>query len=151
MNPEWVADKCHNISDFTSPFLNKKTPLFVHLFCCFSFQATASVRQAGGRMTVNVISFQRTRNHGLTQTVIAWGRTATCWVSRMFKRGWGFRKKMANSCKWMLSLMVPSRFLLQLWVRTQIGTEIYWMGLNDEVVEGVWEWSDGSHFIEYLS
>uniref|UniRef100_A0A3P9LRF9 C-type lectin domain-containing protein n=1 Tax=Oryzias latipes TaxID=8090 RepID=A0A3P9LRF9_ORYLA len=35
-------------------------------------------------------------------------------------------------------------------VRTQIGTEIYWMGLNDEVVEGVWEWSDGSHFIEYL-
>uniref|UniRef100_A0A3B3D6F8 C-type lectin domain-containing protein n=1 Tax=Oryzias melastigma TaxID=30732 RepID=A0A3B3D6F8_ORYME len=33
---------------------------------------------------------------------------------------------------------------------TQIGTEIYWMGLNDEIVEGVWEWSDGSPFIEYL-
>ncbi|RVE65935.1 hypothetical protein OJAV_G00121150 [Oryzias javanicus] len=39
----------------------------------------------------------------------------------------------------------------RLWVRTQVGTEIYWMGLNDEIVEGVWEWSDGSPFIEYLS
>uniref|UniRef100_A0A3B3BIN7 C-type lectin domain-containing protein n=1 Tax=Oryzias melastigma TaxID=30732 RepID=A0A3B3BIN7_ORYME len=49
------------------------------------------------------------------------------------------------------SLTVPPCFLFQLWVRTQIGTEIYWMGLNDEIVEGVWEWSDGSPFIEYLS
>uniref|UniRef100_A0A8D3BZN6 C-type lectin domain-containing protein n=1 Tax=Scophthalmus maximus TaxID=52904 RepID=A0A8D3BZN6_SCOMX len=28
--------------------------------------------------------------------------------------------------------------------------KIYWMGLNDQVSEGVWEWSDGSPFIEYL-
>lgn len=42
-------------------------------------------------------------------------------------------------------------FHFQLWVRTQIGSEIYWFGLNDIVVEGVWEWSDGSPFIEYLS
>ncbi|XP_023136670.3 macrophage mannose receptor 1 [Amphiprion ocellaris] len=38
----------------------------------------------------------------------------------------------------------------RLWVRTQIGTEIFWIGLNDHVVEGVYEWSDGSPFIEYL-
>ncbi|KAA8584470.1 hypothetical protein FQN60_008255 [Etheostoma spectabile] len=39
----------------------------------------------------------------------------------------------------------------RLWVRTQIGTEIYWIGLNDEIAEGVWEWSDGSPFIPYLT
>ncbi|XP_047200502.1 macrophage mannose receptor 1 [Hippoglossus stenolepis] len=39
----------------------------------------------------------------------------------------------------------------RLWVRTQISTDIYWFGLNDRVSEGVWEWSDGSPFIEYLS
>ncbi|MEQ2248138.1 hypothetical protein ILYODFUR_016179 [Ilyodon furcidens] len=39
----------------------------------------------------------------------------------------------------------------RLWVRTQIGTEIFWIGLNDKIVEGVWEWSDGTPFIEYLS
>ncbi|XP_029301044.1 C-type mannose receptor 2-like [Cottoperca gobio] len=39
----------------------------------------------------------------------------------------------------------------RLWMRTQIGTEIYWIGLNDHVSEGVYEWSDGSPFIPYLS
>ncbi|CAG5867752.1 unnamed protein product [Menidia menidia] len=39
----------------------------------------------------------------------------------------------------------------RLWVRTQIDSEIYWIGLNDRVVEGVWEWSDGTPFIEQLS
>ncbi|XP_026210251.1 C-type mannose receptor 2, partial [Anabas testudineus] len=39
----------------------------------------------------------------------------------------------------------------RLWVRTQINKEIYWIGLNDQFVEGIWEWSDGSPFIEYLS
>ncbi|XP_023194031.1 macrophage mannose receptor 1-like [Xiphophorus maculatus] len=39
----------------------------------------------------------------------------------------------------------------RLWVRTQIGIEIFWIGLNDLVIEGVWEWSDGKPFIEYLS
>uniref|UniRef100_A0A3P8NIY8 C-type lectin domain-containing protein n=1 Tax=Astatotilapia calliptera TaxID=8154 RepID=A0A3P8NIY8_ASTCA len=29
-------------------------------------------------------------------------------------------------------------------------SEIYWFGLNDRTVEGVWEWSDGSPFIQYL-
>uniref|UniRef100_A0A3Q3II69 C-type lectin domain-containing protein n=1 Tax=Monopterus albus TaxID=43700 RepID=A0A3Q3II69_MONAL len=38
-----------------------------------------------------------------------------------------------------------------MWVRTQIGQEIFWIGLNDRVVEGVWEWTDGSPFIETLS
>uniref|UniRef100_A0A3Q3VNU8 C-type lectin domain-containing protein n=1 Tax=Mola mola TaxID=94237 RepID=A0A3Q3VNU8_MOLML len=32
----------------------------------------------------------------------------------------------------------------RLWVRTQISTEVYWIGLNDRSREGVWEWSDGS-------
>uniref|UniRef100_A0A3Q3IFH6 C-type lectin domain-containing protein n=1 Tax=Monopterus albus TaxID=43700 RepID=A0A3Q3IFH6_MONAL len=39
----------------------------------------------------------------------------------------------------------------RMWVRTQIGQEIFWIGLNDRVVEGVWEWTDGSPFIETLS
>uniref|UniRef100_A0A3Q2ST85 C-type lectin domain-containing protein n=1 Tax=Fundulus heteroclitus TaxID=8078 RepID=A0A3Q2ST85_FUNHE len=39
----------------------------------------------------------------------------------------------------------------RLWVRTQIGKEIFWIGLNDLIVEGIWEWSDGKPFIEYLS
>ncbi|XP_074546917.1 uncharacterized protein LOC141805663 [Halichoeres trimaculatus] len=39
----------------------------------------------------------------------------------------------------------------RLWVRTQIGTEIYWFGLNDRAVEGVYEWADGDPFIPYLS
>ena len=40
---------------------------------------------------------------------------------------------------------------LQQWVSTQLNSDIYWIGLNDHVVEGVWEWSDGKPFIEYLS
>uniref|UniRef100_H3C3E4 C-type lectin domain-containing protein n=1 Tax=Tetraodon nigroviridis TaxID=99883 RepID=H3C3E4_TETNG len=39
----------------------------------------------------------------------------------------------------------------RLWVRTQIGAEIFWIGLNDRVTEGVWEWSDGTPYVEYLS
>ncbi|KAK2888177.1 uncharacterized protein [Channa argus] len=39
----------------------------------------------------------------------------------------------------------------RLWLRTQISTEIYWIGLNDQIIEGTWEWSDGSPYILYLS
>lgn len=42
-------------------------------------------------------------------------------------------------------------FLFQLWVSTQIGAEVFWIGLNDQVTEGVWEWSDGTTYIEYYS
>uniref|UniRef100_A0A4W5RXG5 C-type lectin domain-containing protein n=1 Tax=Hucho hucho TaxID=62062 RepID=A0A4W5RXG5_9TELE len=37
------------------------------------------------------------------------------------------------------------------WVRTQIGTEIFWIGLNDIAAEGVWEWTDGSTFLPFLA
>ncbi|XP_036384637.1 C-type mannose receptor 2 [Megalops cyprinoides] len=40
---------------------------------------------------------------------------------------------------------------LQTWVRTQIGTEIYWIGLNDIAAEGVWEWTDGNVYYPYLA
>lgn len=44
-----------------------------------------------------------------------------------------------------------SLFIFQLWVRTQIGAEVFWIGLNDRVNEGIWEWSDGTTYIEYFS
>ncbi|XP_047425524.1 macrophage mannose receptor 1 [Mugil cephalus] len=49
------------------------------------------------------------------------------------------------------NLMSIQNIQERLWVRTQIGTDSYWFGLNDQVVEGVYEWSDGSPFIVYLS
>ncbi|XP_024917717.1 perlucin-like protein [Cynoglossus semilaevis] len=39
----------------------------------------------------------------------------------------------------------------RMWLRTQIGSDIYWFGLNDRVTEGVYQWSDGTQFIEHLS
>lgn len=45
----------------------------------------------------------------------------------------------------------PLFFFPQLWVSTQIGAEVFWIGLNDQVTEGVWEWSDGTTYIEYYS
>lgn len=39
----------------------------------------------------------------------------------------------------------------QLWLRTQISADVFWIGLNDRVAEGVWEWSDGTVYVEYLS
>ncbi|KAL7854318.1 hypothetical protein AOLI_G00211620 [Acnodon oligacanthus] len=39
----------------------------------------------------------------------------------------------------------------RLWVSTQIGSTIYWIGLNDIVSEGNWEWSDGSVYYPYLA
>lgn len=39
----------------------------------------------------------------------------------------------------------------QLWLRTQVGSEIYWIGLTDQIRENVWEWRDGSTYYEYLS
>lgn len=50
-----------------------------------------------------------------------------------------------------LLIILMSFFFPQLWLRTQISADIFWIGLNDRVAEGVWEWSDGTTYIEYLS
>ncbi|KAF4077177.1 hypothetical protein AMELA_G00205040 [Ameiurus melas] len=36
------------------------------------------------------------------------------------------------------------------WVSTQLGHNIFWIGLNDIASEGNWEWSDGSIYYPYL-
>lgn len=40
---------------------------------------------------------------------------------------------------------------IQLWLRTQVGSETYWIGLTDQIRESIWEWRDGSTYYEYLS
>lgn len=35
--------------------------------------------------------------------------------------------------------------------RHKMGAEVFWSGLNGRVTEGVWEWSDGTTHIQYLS
>ncbi|XP_007252805.3 macrophage mannose receptor 1 [Astyanax mexicanus] len=49
------------------------------------------------------------------------------------------------------NLMSISDIHERLWVSTQIGTTIFWIGLNDIVSEGNWEWSDGSVYYPYLA
>lgn len=39
----------------------------------------------------------------------------------------------------------------QLWIRTPVSAEVFWIGLNDRVTEGIWEWNDGTAYIQYLS
>ncbi|KAK3524640.1 hypothetical protein QTP70_033173, partial [Hemibagrus guttatus] len=36
------------------------------------------------------------------------------------------------------------------WVSTQVGHNIFWIGLNDIASEGNWEWSDGNVYYPYL-
>lgn len=66
---------------------------------------------------------------------------------------WGVVHSMSS---WHIFLFLPLFFwggkkCFQLWLRTQVGSEVYWMGLNDYAAEGVWEWSDGTTYLEYIS
>lgn len=85
MNLELI--NCKYISKYIRFVFLNNAPFYFDVL----LQATASVSQDGGRTTASVISFQRTQSRGLTQTITAWSRTATCWVSRMFKKGWDSR------------------------------------------------------------
>lgn len=40
---------------------------------------------------------------------------------------------------------------IQLWLRTQVGSETYWIGLTDQIRETIWEWRDGTPYYEFLS
>uniref|UniRef100_A0A674P9M7 C-type lectin domain-containing protein n=1 Tax=Takifugu rubripes TaxID=31033 RepID=A0A674P9M7_TAKRU len=60
------------------------------------------------------------------------------------------RTHLETSIGKLFFLIILMSFFFQLWLRTQIGADIFWIGLNDQVVEGTWEWSDGTTYIEYL-
>lgn len=47
-------------------------------------------------------------------------------------------------------LMSIGNFHERSWLRTQISTENYWIGLTDQISEGFWEWSDGSAVVHNL-
>lgn len=120
--------------------------------CIVFSKASVSVRRAGGHMRRDVTSSPRTWRRGTTRWRIVSAREVIWWASRTSMSGWDTHNSNNEKQMTLTNALETSPFCsVQTWVRTQIGTSIFWIGLNDVASEGNWEWSDGSVFYPYLS
>lgn len=130
-------------------------PLIGGVLCA---QPRPSVSRAGERTRGRATSSPARRRSGTMPKATAWSNTATCWASRTSTRWWEWPLLIpffSGYTSWHVSFLLfnssGENKSIQLWLRTQVGSETYWIGLTDQIRENVWEWRDGSTYYEYLS
>ncbi|KAG7499177.1 macrophage mannose receptor 1-like [Solea senegalensis] len=104
----------------------------------------------GHRRLLWLLSFAALLTCGWCQCLAGWRENVgNCYLFSNDEKSW--LEANAYCLAQNSNLMSIQTIEERLWLRTQILSHTYWIGLNDQVTEGVWQWSDGSPFIEYLS